>query len=229
MKPNERFIVILAGPSGIGKTTLSDCMIAREPRYELIRSITTRPPRGDRHDDEYIYLTRGQFEERLASFSVLEHTEYNGNLYGTPKSEVDRVLAEGRIPLLILDMNGVRSIRGRKDDFATYALYLYDDLDTIEQRLYDRSLAEDPTADKLLAFEKRRQANIRDYLALPDFAPLFDGFVRNHETIEQCCEETMRRIEMLRTGAALPQNTWEIAEKLSASARAKKFSEKEKP
>ena len=96
--------LVLVGPSAVGKTTVMSELIRRGPEFEFIRSATTRSPRGDGHDDEYIYLTVDEFRARISTGGMLEYTEYGGNLYGTPASEITpalRPLSSGSIILAI--------------------------------------------------------------------------------------------------------------------------------
>ena len=75
-------IMILAGPSTAGKTTVMMNMLDKRPRFEYIRSATTRAPRGDGHDAEYIYLSVEEFISRIENDGMLEHTNFGGNFYG---------------------------------------------------------------------------------------------------------------------------------------------------
>ena len=181
-------VVIIAGPSAVGKTTVAQYMMEADSRYELVRSVTSRAPRGDGFDDEYIYESRENFEKLIREGGVLEHTEYAGNLYGTPRSEIDRICSEGGIPLLILDIEGVKSLRKGAFDFGAVAVYIWDTLDTVEKRLSARDLAE-PTEKKIESFNKRISMNVRDYRSMPDIAHLFDMFVRNGGRVDECAEK----------------------------------------
>ena len=92
----QRYAVIIAGPSGVGKTTVADALIERLGNLEMSRSATTRAKRGDGRDDEYIYLTVDEFKSAIAAGDMAEHAEYGGNLYGTRKSELARIHKEGK-------------------------------------------------------------------------------------------------------------------------------------
>ena len=96
-------ILIVAGPSAVGKTTVAHRMLELDSRFEFVRSVTTRPCRADQFDNEYIYITEEEFRHLINTDGVLEYTIYAGNYYGTPRSEIDRIISEGKIPLLILD------------------------------------------------------------------------------------------------------------------------------
>ena len=159
---NKKSLVIIAGPSAVGKTTIAHAILKLDPRVEFVRSVTTRAKRGDAFDDEYLYITREEFLSLIPVGGVLEHTEYAGSLYGTPRSEVERITGEGRIPLLVLDTTGVESI-SRFDDIATCGVYVYDDINVMEERLYARFLGASPTTEGLRKFASRKEQNVADY------------------------------------------------------------------
>ena len=190
----EKKILVIAGASGVGKTTVATQLLSSFSEFGFVRSLTTRAPRGDGHDGEYIYVTREQFLKRAEDGEMVEYMEYGTNLYGTPVSELDRIFAEGKIPLLILDIEGVKSLRSKAFDFTPRIVYIWDDINTVERRLYDRDLAKEPSADKLLSFVRRKEMNIRDYLAMPDIYRFFDFFVKN-DGVEKCAKEIMAFFE----------------------------------
>ena len=184
----QRKILVLVGASGVGKTTVADRILNSSSDFSLVRSVTTRAPRGDGRDDEYIYIDRAEFSRRIKNGGLVEYTEYGDNLYGTPISELERIFAEGKIPLLILDVEGVRSLRNGNFDFRAVAVYLWDTLDTVEKRLSARDLSA-PDEKKLESFKKRIAMNLRDYRSMPDIAHLFDMFVRNGGRVEDCAKK----------------------------------------
>ena len=174
----------MAGPSAVGKTTISDEIMRQNGKFTLSRSATTRAPRGDGHDDEYVYLTRDEFLAAIESGDILEHTEYSGDLYGTPKSEILRAEREGKYALFILDLAGVASLRESEFADDTLFVYIYDTLNTLEERLYARYM-DPPTVDGLTKFAKRKEQNIADYLGFDKHAPLFDLMISNATTVSE--------------------------------------------
>ena len=174
----DKRLLIIAGPSAGGKTTVAEELIAKDPRFSLVRSVTTRQPRGDGRDGEYFYLTREEFLAELSRGQILESMEYSSELYGTPRSELERILSEGRIPLLILDLNGVVSLTDNPE-YSSCAVYVYVDLNTAESRLYSRYLGDNPTAKGLASFVSRKEQNIRDFMKLPSLDSRFYAFVEN--------------------------------------------------
>ena len=218
----ENSLLIIAGPSAIGKTTVAYKMLERDARYEFVRSVTTRPSRGDAFDAEYIYITVDEFRELIASGGVLEHTEYAGNYYGTPRSEVKRILSEGKIPLLVLDINGVESIERAKGDLNPCGVYVYDGLNVMEERLYARFLGDKPTPEGLAKFVSRKEKNIQDFLAMPEHCAAFFAFIHNDTTVDAATDKVIDTFNAFREGAERDGESMErIASELSASAQEK--------
>lgn len=219
----ENCILIIAGPSAIGKTTVAYKMLERDSRYEFVRSVTTRPKRGDKFDAEYIYITHEEFSALVDNGGVLEHTEYAGSCYGTPRSEVTRILAENKIPLLVLDINGVESlVKNAAGDFSACGVYVYDTLDVTEQRLYDRFVGDNPTPEGLAKFVSRKEKNISDFLTLPEHSAAFFGFIHNNATVDEAVDKTIGTFVSFTEGAERDSARIDaIANELSESAKAK--------
>ena len=108
------FLLVLSAPSGGGKTTIARALLAAREDLGFSVSATTRAPReGERDGEAYWFLTPDQFAQRIAADEFLEWAEYGGQRYGTLRSEVDRVLAEGRHVVLDVEVQGARQIRTR--------------------------------------------------------------------------------------------------------------------
>ncbi|MBW8771942.1 MAG: guanylate kinase [Gemmatimonadetes bacterium] len=106
------FLLVLSAPSGGGKTTLAKALLAARPDTAYSVSATTRAPRsGEAHGKDYYFLTRLEFERRVAAGAFLEWAEYAGNLYGTLRSEVERIFAEGKHAVLDIEVQGARKVR----------------------------------------------------------------------------------------------------------------------
>ena len=181
----ENALLIIAGPSAVGKTTIAYSLIERDKSYEFVRSVTTRASRGDAYDAEYIYITVPEFQQLIENGGVLEHTEYAGNFYGTPRSEVERILSEGKIPLLVLDINGVGSLVKNAGSLNPCGVYVYDDLSVIEKRLFERFIGDTPTPEGQKKYEGRKSQNIADFSGIIDTAPRFFAFIANKGTVEE--------------------------------------------
>lgn len=215
--------VVIAGASGAGKSSIANALIMLDSRYELARSATTREPRLDGNDAEYIYYSREEFSKLVFADGFVEYTDYGGNLYGTPISELERIYSSGKIPIMILDLVGVKTLSEKEFDFCPVFLYVFEDLNTVERRLYKRELSV-PTPERLESFLRRKEANIRDYARMPEIEHMFSAFIRNSEldiASEKLCaylsESDITEDGIVITGEAKKQ----MAEQLRASALVK--------
>jgi guanylate kinase len=106
-------IVVLSAPSGGGKTTIARAVREQYPdRFGFSVSATTRKPRPDERDGvDYHFQTRTQFLEGVGAGEFLEYAEYGGELYGTLKVEVEKVLQSGKHVLLDIEVEGARQVR----------------------------------------------------------------------------------------------------------------------
>ena len=186
----QNCILIIAGPSGVGKTVIAEAIKAKNPTFDFIRSATTRPKRGDSHDDEYLYFTDEEFERAIANDDILEYMEYAGAKYGTPRCEVNRAIAEGKIPLLVLDLVGVRSMAS-KSGFSPCSVYVWCDNEIITKRLHDRYLGDGETEKGRANFNIRSSRNLSDFAEITDYEPAFFTFVKNDDTVEECRDKIM--------------------------------------
>jgi guanylate kinase len=110
-------LFVVSGPSGAGKDTLVDGLKARHERLLYSVSATTRAPRpGEREGVDYYFLERAEFERRLAANGFIEHREYNGNFYGTPRSFIDEALHDGYDVVMKPEVNGALAIKERFPD-----------------------------------------------------------------------------------------------------------------
>jgi guanylate kinase len=105
-------LVVLSGPSGVGKSTVVKALRAEHPEVWLSVSATTRFPRpGETHGVHYRFVSREEFAELVESGGLLEWAEFAGNLYGTPRQPVLDNLAAGRPVVLEIDLQGARQVR----------------------------------------------------------------------------------------------------------------------
>ena len=193
----EKHIIIIAGPSGAGKTTVADLMIERLGNLEMSRSATTRAKRGDGRDDEYVYLTKEEFLHSDEVGDMLESTEYGGNYYGTRRVEIDAIFDKGKIPILVLDYNGVCSLKS-KLSYPVFAFYVFTSLKEAESRLLERE--KKASSDTVLSVAKKRCVqNREDYLSLGKIATVFDAYIENGD-IEKCYSDIVEALDILRQG-----------------------------
>ena len=197
----NKYAIIIAGPSGAGKTTIADGLIKSLGNLEMSRSATTREKRGDGRDNEYIYLQKDEFLQSVANGDMLEHTEYGGNYYGTRKSEFERIWDMNKNPILVLDYYGVASLKKRLD-MPVFAIYVYTSLAEAEQRLIKRDAESTPSAKQKETLIKRVKNNVCDFKQLSSYATLFDFYVEN-ESVSECIEAIEKALDSLMQGSAV--------------------------
>jgi guanylate kinase len=106
------FLLVLSSPSGGGKTTIAKNLLQARDDLAYSVSATTRPRReGERDGVDYHFIARDEFLRRVEAGAFLEWATYAGNLYGTLRSEIDRILGRGRTAVLDIEIEGARQIR----------------------------------------------------------------------------------------------------------------------
>jgi len=173
LSPGPGLLFVVSGPSGAGKDTVVDGLRARIPRLRYSVSATTRAPRpGERDGDAYFFLARERFQSRTAEGDFLETREYNGNLYGTPRSFVDGALSEGYDIIMKPEVNGALAIKA-SFPAAVLIFLLPDKFSNLRSRLAARqSESSDQIAARLaIAHEELTQIRNFDYVIINEQAP----------------------------------------------------------
>ena len=171
--PGPGLLFVVSGPSGAGKDTVVDTLRARLPRLRYSVSATTRAPRdGERDGEAYFFYDRTTFEKKMAERAFLETREYNGNLYGTPRSFIDATLAEGYDVILKPEVNGALAIR-RSYGSAVLVFLLPDKFSLLPMRLAARRTeSSDEIAARLaIAHDELKQIRNFDYVIINEQAP----------------------------------------------------------
>ena len=105
-------VVIVSGPSGVGKSTICKEVVKRLNNVDLSVSVTTRPRSETEKDgDDYWFISEEEFQERINKGLLLEYAEVFGHLYGTPKGKVDELLQRGRTVILEIDVQGAKQAK----------------------------------------------------------------------------------------------------------------------
>lgn len=171
-------LVVITGPSGVGKGTLLSRLLADHPEYHLSISATTRTPRpGEIDGQSYYFVTDYQFKQMIQQQKLLEYAEYAGHYYGTPRQPVEAQIQQGKLVILEIELLGARQVR------QTYpqALQVFiqpPSLAELERRIRDR--AHNSEADMAQRLEQAR-AEIAA-------APEFDVQIMNDD-LEQALRE----------------------------------------
>mgnify|MGYP002785004485 CR=1 FL=1 len=105
-------LIVLTGPSGVGKGTLLRSLLKRHPELYISVSATTRAPRpGEVDGRDYFFVKRSEFERMIANGELLEWAEFAGNFYGTPRAAVAEKIQQGKWVILEIELEGARQIR----------------------------------------------------------------------------------------------------------------------
>ena len=136
---DKGLLVILSGPSGCGKDTVINELMARDSSVVVSVSSTTRAMRENEIDGvSYNFLTKSEFEKLIENDEVLEYAEYNGCYYGTPMKPLERMLDEGKVVILKIEVQGAQKVMEKlKDDVVTIFL-LPPSFEELERRLRGR-------------------------------------------------------------------------------------------
>ena len=153
-------VLVITGPSGVGKGTLIRRLLSDFGGAELSVSATTRDPRdGEVNGRDYHFLSASEFDSRVAAGEFVEHAEYAGNRYGTLLSELQR---PARLIVLEIDLQGARQVRTTMPEAEqVFIAPPDDDLGELERRLRERGAESDEQI-------QRRLAVARDELAAQD-------------------------------------------------------------
>ena len=176
MRRGKTFII--CGPSGVGKGTVVARLLASYPKLYFSVSATTRPPRpGEVDGKHYHFLSREQFQRWIDEDAFLEHAEFVGNLYGTPKLYVDKAMDQGRDVILDIEIQGAEQVHRRRPE----AIRIYvapPSWAELERRLIGRGTEDMEKVRRRLERGKEEFSVARD----------FDYFVIN-DTVDRAVEE----------------------------------------
>jgi guanylate kinase len=132
-------LIVLTGPSGVGKGTLLRSLLQRHSDLHYSVSVTTRSPRpGEIDGQHYNFISRGEFEKLVAAGELLEWAEYAGNYYGTPRETVVNQIHSGKAVVLEIELEGARQVRASFKG-ACSIFILPPSLEELEKRIRGRA------------------------------------------------------------------------------------------
>lgn len=171
--PPQGFLLIISGPSGVGKSTLTNALLKRLDA-DLSVSRTTRPMSAADVDGEHYHFTDvPTFEKQIIDQQFLEHAVYNGNYYGTPRNFVQDKLDSGRIVILEIDVEGARQIKSAMPD--SYAIFIKaPNEEALLTRLRGRQREDEETIQKRFSLAKKE-------IAFAESTDVYDAFVINDD------------------------------------------------
>lgn len=164
------FLMVLSAPSGGGKTTVCRRVLARLPWLKRCVTATTRAPRkGEKHGRDYFFLSRDEFKKRIKARGFFEWAQVHGNLYGTPRREVEAALKKGQSLILVIDVQGGAQVK-KKNSESVLVFLLPPSFKALEKRLHGRGQDSAAVVARRLKDAKKEvhAAERYDYLVLND-------------------------------------------------------------
>lgn len=161
-------LFVVSAPSGTGKSSLVNAVLAREPNIALSISFTSRDPRpNERHDQHYHFISVERFREMIEAGDFFEHALVHGDYKGTARQSVEPMLAAGRDVLLEIDWQGARQVREKLSDCVTIFI-LPPSRAELESRLRTRAQDSEQTILRRLADSRGelQHAHEFDYIVI---------------------------------------------------------------
>ena len=177
MNASRGKLVVISGPSGAGKTSVCRAL-KQHPDVEFSVSATTRTMRaGERDGIDYHFLSREDFQRRLAENQFLEWATYNGNLYGTPRWPMDQALARGKTFLVEIEVKGTRQLRERGIE-GLYVFIAPPSIEELRRRLLNRGSNDIAEIEQRVRIAEDELAAARETVA---GRPLYDVILENRD------------------------------------------------
>ena len=169
-KDKKGRLFVISAPSGTGKTTLSEKLLAICPNLKKSISVTTRAMRRDEKDgDDYFFVSRDEFENKKNRGEFFEWAQVLGNFYATSRKFVEEVMGQGLDVLLVIDVQGAMQVKKLYPD-ASLVFVIPPSIETLRQRLQMRATEDDlQIAERLkLAESEIKFKNKYDYVVIND-------------------------------------------------------------
>jgi guanylate kinase len=161
--PVRGTLFIVAAPSGAGKSSLVNAVLAREPGICLSISFTSRGPRpGERHAQHYHFISKAEFEAMIAAGDFFEHALVHGDYKGTARQSVEPQLAAGKDVLLEIDWQGARQVRAKVPD-AVSVFILPPSKDALEHRMRHRGQDTEAVIAQRLANAREEMSHVGEF------------------------------------------------------------------
>ncbi|MHB8588590.1 MAG: guanylate kinase [Candidatus Dormibacteraceae bacterium] len=170
MTKERGLLVVISGPSGVGKDTLIKRLLELDKNLRYSVSCTTRSPRpGESDGVDYSFVSRGRFQQLIDESAFLEHATYNGNLYGTLAKRVEGEREAGHDVVLKIEVQGAGQVRAKAPD-GIFIFVAPPSVDELVRRQVKRNTetSQDMTARRLIATREMEYASRYDHVVVND-------------------------------------------------------------
>lgn len=179
MENKKGVLVLFSGPSGVGKDTVLEIVLAKDKTLQKSVSLTTRGIRENEVEGkDYYFISVPEFEKMIENNEVLEFARYGKNLYGTPKAPVDKWLSEGKTVILKIEVQGAHNIKKLYPD-SVGIFILPPSMDELENRLRSRGTEEESDIQKRLEIAQNEINMSKDY----DYLVINDDLDKASESV----------------------------------------------
>ena len=183
MTTRRGLLIVISGPSGVGKDTLIQRLLKRDGNLSKSVSFTTRPPRpGEVAGVDYVFTTRPEFELARREGKLLESAEYDGHLYATSANMVEEFRSAGRDTILKIDVQGAEQVRKLVPD-ALFIFIAPPSMDELGQRLKKRKTESESDLAARREIAKTEMS----------YSPRYDYIVINDD-VDRAADEVLRII-----------------------------------
>lgn len=185
-------VIIISGPSGTGKGTIViDYMKRRADRTKLSVSATTRNPRPtDVEGETYFFYTKEKFLSLVENGGMLEHAEYCGNFYGTPREPIERWANEGKDVILEIEVQGGLNVKS-KDNDVLMVFVMPPSAEVLKSRLVNRGTETEETLNARLTAAIREMDEAEKY----DYILVNDNLSDAVDELERVIDEGLRNVD----------------------------------
>lgn len=194
----DGFLLVLSGPSGVGKGTVCEALLKERDDIKYSVSATTRKKRPMEQDGEnYYFLSLDDFQNKIEKNEFIEYAKVHGNYYGTPKSYVQERIKEGDIVILEIDVQGALQVKENYPG-AVYIFLLPPDLKELRNRIEKRATEDEDTINLRMNNAKEELSFIDKY----DYAVINDEIEKTVSKIESIIEAEKLKVTNIQ-GVAL--------------------------